>query len=290
MFWQFAARTTRGFGSLGRIGLVGSFGLVGCAYTDVVALTDNTGDTSRRSDAEATGETAPSRAEDAAETTGSSDASPEDAADVEGGTGCGGVYCFGFEEPAVTSENVELVEREGSLRQDCTRAHTGACSGAATLTASGGVAYLAMDVPPAQGQWFVRAYVWLPSELVVDDLAIIHVGTRGGNAGVNVDLRDAERLELFAIESEQASLTPEGVTRRQEWMCLLVEVLTSDVAGQASLSVDGETVLQESGVDTSPPNGTEFITVGIDWSSGNQPTGTLWFDDVVVSNERVACE
>lgn len=286
VFWQ-SVRTAYTLGSFcsnvsvpwaGSLGLVG---LAGCQYTDVVALrNDGNGNPVQVLDAAVVSETLASNAV----SSGRADV----AADIDSGTQCGGVYCFGFEEPAVLGDNV--VERDGSLTQDCTRAHSGACSGAAILTAGGGVAYLAMDVSPAQVHWFVRAYVWIPSELVVDDIAIIHVGTRGGNAGVNVDLREADRLELFAIESEQAMLTPEGVTRRNEWMCLLVEVWASEAAGQTSLSVDGQTVLQASDVDTSPPNGTEFITVGIDWSSGTQQAGTLWFDDVVVSNQRVDCE
>lgn len=272
------------------LGLVGAAGVTGCEYTDVVALRDDgVGDPVRVVDAAVSRETLSS-----AGNSGSADAAATSdvtaTTDAALGAACDGVYCFGFEQPAVPTENVEWVEQNGALTQDCTRARSGACSGAATLTAGGGVAYLAMDVSPAQVHWFVRAYVWIPSELVVDDIAIIHVGTRGGNAGVNVDLHDADRLELFAIESEQAMLTSAGATRREEWMCLLVEVWTSDAAGQTSLSVDGQTVLQASDVDTSPPNGTEFITVGIDWSSGNQQAGTLWFDDVVVSNERVDCE
>lgn len=255
--------------SAGAASVVG--GLVGCTYTDLVAVGANT--------------------ESGADTGAGVDANVETrTADAQADPGCDGLYCFGFEEPVASSGNVAVEERNGALAQDCTRSRTGNCSAAATLDAPGGVAYLAIDTPALEPSWFVRAYVWVPDELVIDDVAIIHVGTRGGSAGVNVDLRDAERVELFAIESDQPRLSPEGVTSREEWMCFVLQVQVSDTTGTAVLSLNERVVLEEMNIDTSPPNGVEFITVGIDWSSSAQPVGTLWFDDIVVGTERLGCD
>ncbi len=245
--------------------------LLGCSYIDVVAA---------GASAEA-GAVVPTDV-DAGVQTGP--------ADAHSAPGCVGTYCFDFEEPIESIEGVVIEQRSGTLTRDCTRARSGECSAAAALDEPGAVAYLALDAPPSRPVWFVRAYVWVPSGLAIDDVAIIHVGTRGGGAGVNVDLRDEERLELFAIESDQPSLSPVGVTRRDEWMCFLLEVEVSDSSGRAVLSVDETVILQETAIDTAPPNGVDFITVGIDWSSSSQAAGTLWFDDIVVGTERLGCD
>ena len=92
--------------------------------------------------------------------------------------------------------------------------------------------------------------------------------------------------ELNAVHSNDVFLTSPFPTR--QWACIEGHFFLSDVAGRIGLSVDGQTVGQETELDTAvPPGGLTTVFFGILAESGNTATLQVEYDDVVFSRNPI---
>lgn len=152
----------------------------------------------------------------------------------------------------------------------------------------GGTGILRLELADAP-QFFVRMYVRVPEALTLTDVAILHLGGPADDVGINVDIQEEDRFELFLPENGDSVDSSPSAFPRAQWTCLQLDVAVDDTAGSALLRLDGSAVAQIEGVDTRPPNGVELFTVGADWSADTQAPGSLEFDDVALDTSPVGC-
>jgi hypothetical protein len=164
------------------------------------------------------------------------------------------------------------------------------------VQAASGAAYLELAIPNAAA-YYARAYLWVSSDLSVDDLSILYLGNAAATEGLNVDLRAGDALELYALHSKISKQSPRGIVPRDEWFCvtLSTEIGAASGASQGSLSLGNQELLRLESGETSgrdlPPAGLfELFTVGVDWSSKQQASGSIWFDDILLATSPLSCD
>ncbi len=218
-----------------------------------------------------------------------SEPAPSDAAQLPDAASseCEAIFCSGFEEPI--DESLQ-VGQEGQVERDCGRSLDGSCSLVASNDAPGGRAVLSISLSDTTvSELHLRAYVLVPGEAELTDLALFHMGAPGPNVGINVDIQSGDRFELYFPESDQGALSEEGAVLRDEWLCVQLALIVDDSEGGATLRVDGSLTVEATGVDTHPPDGVELFTMGVDWSSDNQTPTSVWMDEVVLDELPVPC-
>jgi hypothetical protein len=120
-------------------------------------------------------------------------------------------------------------------------------------------------------------------------VAIFYFGPLGDTAGINIDLHDSDRLELFLPESDVSLFSADGAFQRDRWQCLQLALTLSDILGTARLSIDGNTVIAASDLDTVADDPALYFTFGIEWSSTTQGTVSVLLDDVAVDDQPLEC-
>jgi hypothetical protein len=139
------------------------------------------------------------------------------------------------------------------------------------------------------GELYLRGYVRVAADAVIDDVAIFFLGPAGGFAGVNVDLRSDDRFELFLPENGVSLISEPNAFVRDTWHCLQLQLTVDDLEGSATLRVDGQAVASQASLDTHPGEDYDLFTVGIEWSMADQGPIDLLIDDVVLSQSPVEC-
>lgn len=142
---------------------------------------------------------------------------------------------------------------------------------------------------PGIGELYLRGYVRVAADAVIDDVAIFFLGPAGGFAGINVDLRSDDRFELFLPENGVSLISEPNAFVRDTWHCLQLQLTVDDLEGSATLRIDGQEVASQTALDTYPGENFDLFTVGIEWSMADQGPIDLLIDDVVLSQSPVEC-
>ncbi len=200
-------------------------------------------------------------------------------------TPCSVLLCEGFEDAAV---NDALVLSGGDAERDCMRAQSGNCSLWTGWQEGGAQATWQADFVAGE-QLFVRAWLWVPSELAVADVAVLHIGPGNSATGVNVDLRSGERYEVYAVAARHSVLTDPGVLVRNRWTCVVLGITPEADEHRLTLDVDGAEVLSTMAADVFAGGTPSFVAAGADWTADNQAPGQLWLDSIDVAEEPLTC-
>jgi hypothetical protein len=205
------------------------------------------------------------------------------------------LLCDGFEEASSAWEEqssgglVELDDRVASRGRRSLHVRTTAASQYAAwmqpipAQTSGDVYLRTMmrvaEGPPSAGQVnLVTLGQHRPDPVAV---FTFNVGERGGAREIVHSYSSGTNLAYWS--SSSSSLT------RGAWLCLQMHIALSDSAGSIEIRVDGEVVVEQSGIDTLPPGGFASTTVGVGWSSLTDPI-ELYYDDFAVSRSPLPCE
>ncbi len=207
-----------------------------------------------------------------------------DAADGE----CAALYCSDFEQEL---EQADVVASAGSVVRSTERARSGQHSLGLAIDGAGATAALMVRVPTVSaGELYVRVHVLVPATTQLRDIVVLSLSDDVGQEGINVDLWDGERVELYLPADQISDFSERGTVARDEWLCLTLHAEVDDADGEASLLRGTAVVAEVSGVDTLPPGGISRLGLGVTWSHAEQPAAELWIDDVVVSLEPLGCD
>jgi hypothetical protein len=142
---------------------------------------------------------------------------------------------------------------------------------------------------PGVSELYLRGYVRVAADAVIEDVAIFFLGPAGGFAGVNVDLRSDDRFELFLPEHDMSLISDPGTFARDTWHCLQLQLQIDELNGAVTLLLDGQEVISQTALDTYPGEDFDLFTVGIEWSMADQGPIDLLLDDVTLSETPVEC-
>lgn len=235
-----------------------------------------------------------------------SDAQLDAGTDVDAGpddTHCDDLYadalfCDGFEFEYPASRGAwdwELVTAAvGSLATVSTPTpRIGGRALAATISAASGRAALGADLaaPITDGELWLRGWYYLPSELAIDGLSLLYVGSTGGAVGISFQTHGGGQAAVWigTISSWRGTTVP---IPRDTWACLQLHVIVSETDGAVEMFVDDFLIARHAAIDTLPiaAGGFGVVEAGIEYSNDTQTPGTLYVDEVVLSRTRVACD
>ena len=161
----------------------------------------------------------------------------------------------------------------------------------ASIDQASGAAYVRVNLDTLGiTELFLRAYLWVPQGALLDDVAIFYLGLPPGTTGgINVDLQSEDRFELFLPENDVSIYSDPGAFQRDTWHCLQLSLIIDNALGQATLSIDAQSVASSMDLDTQADTDFTLFTLGIEWSSAQQGPVDVLLDDIVLSAEPVEC-
>jgi hypothetical protein len=233
------------------------------------------------------------RVDDAGAESGS--AAADDAAAAAGectGAHQGALVCAGFEASELESEwSFASDSADAQLERSTLRSHHGGAALHASSSGPESYALVAADFPALRaGKLYVRAHLYVPARLPTEIMNLLFVGAADATdpfQGVDLNLEDGA-AQLFSPQSAERYTDTEGVPRAR-WFCLRLELSIDDSDGRVRVFVDERLALDSAAFDTLPDAGVNQLRLGIDWSSSQEAFFEVYFDDVVVDTEPVAC-
>lgn len=153
-----------------------------------------------------------------------------------------------------------------------------------------------LQTPASSGELHARFYLRvesggaLPSQLIVFELWDQEEGDVSDRT--TVYLNESEALEVYIGASNQTiQAEPMTPLPRDQWLCVELNLQLEDAAGSASLSVDGTSILQQTGIDTLPSDPVGVAVVEGVPSAGSQDTeATLFIDELIVGTLPIGCD
>lgn len=146
------------------------------------------------------------------------------------------------------------------------------------------VAYLRSDFPAqTEGALYLRGWFQVPAGVATFNLAPFGLWATGE---VDWALRlvvTQGATELWSYTTPAASAVPVAVG---EWHCVEMAVTLDDVAGTASVSVDGVALLDVTALDTLPEGGIDGLAMGTVWAL---EAAAVRIDRVALATSPVGC-
>jgi len=202
----------------------------------------------------------------------------EDCAPIPGALACADFEgSLGDGTPVVTEGNTLEVTSGG--------APSGEGSLAARITVTpASVAYQRVDFPTqTTGALYLRGWFQVSAGAATYNLAPLGLWATGE---VDWALRlvvTQGAIELWSYTTPAASAAPVAAG---EWHCVEMAVNLDDVAGTASVSVDGAALLDATALDTLPEGGIDGLVMGTVWAS---EAAAVRVDRVALATSPVGC-
>lgn len=145
--------------------------------------------------------------------------------------------------------------------------------------------------PASEGALHVRLFGYFGEAFVIPKyVALFELWTNDdGPPKISLDAIGNNQLEINLSPFSSVFVSPEGVLRRNEWLCLELAVDLRVEGGSVSLAIDGTPIIEETGVVTSP--GEPFTVAVIEASPSTDSTGVdIAFDELVIATEPIGCD
>lgn len=203
----------------------------------------------------------------------------------------GAIFCDGFEATSLSRWPTRTV-REGAAARATDRAFRGVASLRADIAVATGRAHLeAPFTPVTSGDLHVRAYVYVPSSVAISKLHVLLVGENVAPwQGVAIGLSSGDAAALWIGPATREVIGAPGSIARDRWMCMTLHLSLHGSSGSAELSIDGREVTRASGMSTAPAGGYGVAVAGIEWASADQPSATVYLDEVAIGTMPLACD
>jgi hypothetical protein len=203
------------------------------------------------------------------------------------------IFCSGFESPDLSDWSRVLVVDNATVGQTSDRIYEGNGALHASSTGEKSSAVVAEDFPAVKdGDLFLRAFLYVPAGLPTKTMNISFLGdvaTPDPFKGIDFNLEDGA-FSTYVPENDPQRFTSTALTiPRDRWFCLQVHVRVATGAGAVTILVDGETALDEQGMNTRPDAGIHLLRMGIDWSSLQTEPFDYYIDGLVLATTSVDC-
>lgn len=201
------------------------------------------------------------------------------------------LLCETFDAPLPAEYSTWYGDEEVASLQDCEVAR-----GAGALRLQSDVfgyaqTRMSLSSPLLSGPLHIRLYAYFARDLVIPRyLGLFELWTSEDGPGNKISLDAIENDQLKVNLSPFSSVleSAEGVLRRDEWVCIEVDLELSTEAGSVRVSLDGTPVIDETAVVTSP--GEPFTVAVIESAPAEDSTGVnMVFDELVVATSPIGC-
>ena len=155
-------------------------------------------------------------------------------------------------------------------------------------TAPGSRAAFQRSVAPLRNgdDVYMRAFIRVDADSASSWNVLMQAETSAFTAKTSLDF--TRNAELNAVRSGSAFVSASFPTRR--WACIEAHFFLSNTAGRIDVSVDGSSVGQQTGLNTSvPSDGLTELFFGIIADAANQASLQVEYDDVVFSESPIGC-
>ncbi|HVW26712.1 MAG TPA: hypothetical protein VHC69_15195 [Polyangiaceae bacterium] len=205
----------------------------------------------------------------------------------------GAIFCSGFERPDLSDWTQEIVDGNAHVEQTEQRAYDGNGALHAGSTGEQSTAVVAKQFAPVKsGDLYLRAHLYVPGGLPTKTMNVFFLGDFASPdpfKGIDFNLEDGA-LSTYVPQDDPQRFTSTTLTiPRDRWFCFQVHVVVSDGAGALTILVDGNTALDEQGMNTRPDAGIHLLRAGIDWSSMQTEPFDFYVDDLVLATAAVDC-
>jgi hypothetical protein len=181
------------------------------------------------------------------------------------------LLCSGFERPDLSEWTRTIAVNHADVEQTNAKARDGRGSLLAASTAEKSAGVVAGEFPPVtDGDLFLRAYLYVPDNQPTKTLNFLFIGyyaTPDPFKGVDFNFEDGALSTYVPGDNPDRFTSNTLVIPRDRWFCLQIQMTVSPDAGKVKILVDGETGLEQEGMNTSPKAGNHLLRAGIDWSS-----------------------
>ncbi len=203
------------------------------------------------------------------------------------------ILCSGFESPDLSDWSRVSVFGNAALEQTSDRAYEGNGALHASSTGEKSSAVVASEFPAVKdGDLFLRSFLYVPAGLTTKTMNVFFLGdvaTPDPFKGIDVNLEDGA-FSTYVPENNPQRFTSTALTiPRDEWFCLQIHVHVATGAGAVTILVDGQTALDEQGMNTRPDAGIHLLRAGIDWSSLQTEPFDYYVDGLVLATANVDC-
>jgi hypothetical protein len=213
-------------------------------------------------------------------------------------TGCAAhrdaIFCSGFERPDLSDWTRSIVVNKAHVEQTDERSYAGKGALHASSTDQKSSAVVAEDFDPvANGDLYLRVHLYVPAGLSTKTMNIMFLGdfaTPDPFKGVDFNLEDGA-LSTYVPQDSPDRFTSNTLTvPRNRWFCMQIQMTVSDKQGMLTIDVDGQTALEQQGMNTKPAAGIHLLRAGIDWSSLQTEPFDYYLDELVLAKTPVACD
>ncbi|HET9955161.1 MAG TPA: hypothetical protein VFQ61_11690 [Polyangiaceae bacterium] len=203
------------------------------------------------------------------------------------------LVCSGFEQPDLSDWGEQVLVNAGSLAQTEQVSRRGRGALLAGSTDRDSAAAVAKEFSSVtSGSAFLRVFMLIPSGVETKTTNVLFLGDQPAPdpfKGIDFNF-ESDAPEIFVPENDPVRFTSTSlVVPRDRWFCFEADVLVSEAAGAVQIRIDGAVALDQTGLDTLPPQGVHLIRAGVDWSSKQTTPFAIYMDDLVLSAAPVGC-
>jgi hypothetical protein len=137
-------------------------------------------------------------------------------------------------------------------------------------------------------QLYARAWFYAPSAYTYDAVNLFNIDAAGASQGVSIYVY-GESLSVYHNTPEVGGFAGPALPH-DTWHCAELAVSVADTGGTMRLTLDGQTVIDQTNLDTRPTGGFDHIQVGIPYTGPTQSgPAAFYVDDVVVDVTPIGC-
>lgn len=135
----------------------------------------------------------------------------------------------------------------------------------------------------SSGMLYMRFRLRVKSGFSLTLLNIASVGRlQTPDFGMDFNFISGNQFELYTSGDDAVQRAAYTVPR-DTWLCFEADVGLNNGSGTARIRIDGQTLLNRSGLDTVPPGGVVYASVGIDFASSGQAASQVDVDDLAIA-------
>lgn len=161
----------------------------------------------------------------------------------------------------------------------------------AVTVAPGGAAYWVASFPAVtSGTIYFRGHMRIVGDFAISNVNPLMIGDYGPtDFGLDVNLLSGARVEVNP-SGGGSPVVSTATLLRDRWICLQGTIVLGNGTGSVRIAADGAQVLSADGMDTLPPGGVRNVSIGIDWTAGDQVNSRIQWEDFVLASSSVGCE
>ena len=162
----------------------------------------------------------------------------------------------------------------------------------AVTIAPGGSAYYVASFPAVtSGTLYFRGHMRIVGSFVLSNVNPLMIGSYPqSDFGLDFNLLSGARFEVNP-SAGAGPVVSTATLPRDQWICLQGTIVLGDgSAGSFGVTANGVSLVSSTNADTLPSGGVKNLSIGIDWTAGDQANSRIQWDDIVLARAPIGCD